>query len=325
VQDFSAKSVACTVENDRLRGSRLPRIAAATAERDDLAARLSSSSTGEVPAIRERMTQLAGQIAGLRRELSTRAETCAKLVREFEIGRAAYYAQVDKGFSELSDKKRDLQALLDAADKDARDTLKNSDSAIEQNSIPDLVANVRALIHLVHEDPNAFVLVFSLFLFFWMLDLMPVIWKLTAQAADPYEKEVEVQNRKLAAQAEADAVRAEMHSSLAILEATVEREALAQFYKAGGGQIFVERAREQVAATARKARLVYPLEIVKTLMQGMEDLQGRMDKLEDRFGGNPDAIERIEEIRRFWRAMMQKTLRMIEDMEMGGDYAEAAE
>jgi hypothetical protein len=321
VQELLAQGKTCDAENKQLRGALLPRVSADKAERSQLGDYLANQSATDEAGVRQRIVQLTSLINARTIELNAKARDCARLTRQFDDGAKAYYAQRDQEYGDLMNQRNDKQNEMVTESRKAGFTIAKSDLAIDRNSTADLGARVRALVQLARSDSTARIILTVAMLFFWMIDMMAIISKLSNRATSPYEKTLVSQERKISAQIDADTFAVEARSAMKIDEVRAELEGVRRFCAEGEGLVFVARARERAQLNTEMERILAPMQEVHAVMREFEEAQNRLDELELRFRGRRDVAENIEEIRDLLRERMRKTTQV-----MGVDpFASAAE
>ena len=303
VQDLQKALTACDVESHKLHLSLDPRIADGLARRDYLNRQVAGLQ-GDVGELRTRAAALTKQIGTWETTLRARAATCSALSGELQAAKDKYYAVLDDDRRRLLAEQAQKMKDLNDAKQTAKPVVATSDGVVLLQTTPDLGAQVRALADLASKVWLVRVLLAMFFAFFYLVDVMPIIAKLTSRSI--YERFLGAREKKLVAQINADVAHCEAQAAIKAETAAAERDGFRAFKDGTGGSVFVEQAAIRARLEAAKTEALAPFQFIETLATALENAHNRITMLEVQFQGRADIQTDIERVRQGLREAMRQ-------------------
>ena len=249
-----------------------------------------------------RLQQIASAVAHWRAELSVKQQTCAGLAVVADGAVHKYQSEKDNEYQSLLSQELGQGSQLQHAKGEAALTLKQSYAAVAQYTMPDLGANVRALAMLFETDRTVRDISIAVLIFFFMLDVMPIVAKLTIRPTAPYERTILAEETKLAAEADANAAVAVARSRMKTDEVDAERAGFKRFCEEDGGRVFAARVRERTFANDNVNAIISGLDAVAGLLERYLETQRSIDEAREAYPGRGDVAENLDEVERALRA-----------------------
>lgn len=305
VQEKLKLATTCEAESKQFRATIFPEIEAGLAVRKALNSKLEDADS---ESLRARLQAITLRIGNLRSKLFQKDRDCGQLRRRSGDAIAAYHNGVDSQYKALSSQEQLDEQRLSSAVSSATRAQGQTDIAIQENAIPDLGAQVRGLIKLLCNERIDFGIFLVFFGVAFMLDMMPVIYKLTLRSTEPYGKSVTAEEDIFVAEVDAEVAAARSSAAIRIAKAQAEQAGFKRFCAEDNGEIFARAAQDKTRFEFRNDSLIREgLGQVHLSISEFIKLQRRLDEITQHYANRPDVLRDIEEIREVFREMMRES------------------
>lgn len=306
VREVGAQSVKCAEEARILHASLQQRIQNLTAQISYWRQRM-SDGLEDAPSAQGRINWLNSEINNLKRALAAKDQACTDAAARFDAARTKYFAEIDRDRKMLAERRQALDAALQAANSDARDSLELSKRAIARRTAPGILAQGQALYELVENNLFDRIVVVLYFCFFMLLDLLPILSKVLPAPSD-YERRMAERDRKVALEVEANLATAKVETSVRKLEAKAILAAAKRFHRDPQTKSFYELSRHRFELYVEKALANNVVEQIDAALAGVHEVLGRIDQTERRYAQMRTAMSRLEPVHQMLdRALMKMT------------------
>lgn len=304
VIDLAEQSAACDRQHQQLRTAIRPRIEAATTERREIARQLESDQVVVSSTLRSRSIELSSLIAGWSRTLAVKAQACSSMAQQAHSARQQYYADLEGERQELQKRKMDQRESLDAAQRDAKPVLEQSDEAVRRRTLPDLSAQAQALYELAARNPFIRAISIGFYALFLMIDILPIIAKLTSRSI--YERLLSAREDRLVAEIDAEVTIASAQAEIRKAEAAAEMAGSQRFYAGSAGEVFRDAASVRAQVKRDKVEVLDGFEQVISVVDAFEKANATVDDFANRHAKNPAVMAEADRIRGMLHAAMAR-------------------
>ncbi len=295
VIDLAERSVACDHQHQQLSAAIRPRLEAAIIERREVARQLESDQAVVSLSLKGRLTELSSLIASWSRALTTKAQACSSMAQQAHSARQQYYADLEDERQGLQKRKVNQRASLDAAQRDAKPILEQSDEAVRRRTLPDLSAQAQALYELAVKNSFVWAISIGFYALFLMIDVLPIIAKLTSRSV--YERLLAAREDRLVAEIDAEVTIAGTQAEIRKAEAVAEMVGSQRFYAESAGEVFRDAASVRTRVKRDKMEVLDGFEQVVAVVDAFERANAVVDDFANRHATNPAIMTETELVR----------------------------
>jgi hypothetical protein len=309
VIELEARSTACDGEYQKLRASVAPRLGSAIAERRQVSLELESDGDQTPDRLRRRLKELNSLITGFTSALTSKTQACSSIARQASTARTEYYANLESERQGLQQRKAQQQTSLDEAQRDAKPVLSQSDESVRRRTLPDLSAQVQSLYELGRRSPFIMAVVACFYIFFLMIELLPIIAKLTSRSI--YERLLAAREKKIFARIDADVAIVLAQTEIQKAEALAQLAGSRHFFADSAVRLYSESAASQARIERDRAEVLAEFEQVVAVVAGFDRAHSAVDDIAARHGRDAILAPEIERIRSMLHAAMGRAAEIL--------------